>query len=206
MGWAQDRPDLQHTVRICSKFVANPTARDWMRVKRIGRYAEGCPNIGNSGWAGDQVTRKRVSQRNTSLGEIISCKVFERINKYCCVELWRNRNVGNMHGSHENAQHGNRARNCVRCAGAACRRECGHWNHRKTGTRKSEASGLELSVDSGRCAGEQFALRNIPTGNHMADIVTNSARRRLDHETYGMSGMCSIRPTGFWGFLGRAEV
>ena len=67
--WAQDRPDLQHTVRICSKFVANPTARDWMRVKRIGRYAEGCPNIGNSGWAGDQVTRKRVSQRNTSFGE-----------------------------------------------------------------------------------------------------------------------------------------
>ena len=56
------------------------------------------------------------------------------------------------------------------------------------------------------CAREQFALRNIPTGNHMADIVTNSARRRLDHETYGMSGMCSIRPTGFWGFLGRAEV
>ena len=29
--WAQDRLDLQHTVRICSKFVANPTARDWMR-------------------------------------------------------------------------------------------------------------------------------------------------------------------------------
>ena len=49
-----------------------------MRVMRIGRYAEGCPNIGNSGWAGDQVTRKRVSQRNTSFGEIISCEVGER--------------------------------------------------------------------------------------------------------------------------------
>ena len=29
--WAHYRPDLQHAVRICSKFVANPTARDWMK-------------------------------------------------------------------------------------------------------------------------------------------------------------------------------
>ena len=151
------------------------------------------------------MTRKRVSQRNTSFGEMISCKVGERTESIIAMSSAK-------------------AEIFATCMAA--------MRMRSTATEQGIVSGvLELHVDAnaatgiigrqglGRvrhldlsCLWIQAAVRenNLPSGmyqrNNMADILTNSARRRLDHEAYGMSGKSSIRPTGFWGHLGRAEL
>ena len=44
--WAVDKPDLQHAVRVCSKAAAKPSADDWVKLRRIGRYVKGSPHIG----------------------------------------------------------------------------------------------------------------------------------------------------------------
>ena len=82
--WAVDIPDLQHAVRVCSKAAAKPTADDWLKLKRIGRYVKGSPHIGimfvcqkahikltvqsDSDWAGERKTRKSVSSGNIRFG------------------------------------------------------------------------------------------------------------------------------------------
>ena len=47
--------------------------------------------------------------------------------------------------------------------------------------------------------GKLLALKNMPTGNNnMTDGHWNNiARQRYDHETYGKSAMCPIRPVDF---------
>ena len=82
--WAVDRPGLQHAVRVCSEAAAKPTADDWLKLKRIGRYVKGSPHIGvmfacqrvlikltvqsDSDWAGERKTRKSVSLGNIRFG------------------------------------------------------------------------------------------------------------------------------------------
>ena len=42
---ASDRPDIQFATRVCSSGMANPKPEDWARLKRLGRYIAGVPQI-----------------------------------------------------------------------------------------------------------------------------------------------------------------
>ena len=75
---AQDRADIKlATMNVCSAM-AQPTSRDWARLKRIGRYLLGQPRsiclyiwqteeecqiygFSDSDWAGDRKARKSIS-------------------------------------------------------------------------------------------------------------------------------------------------
>ena len=74
---AQDRPDLQFASKEMSRRMSNPLLRDWLPLKRIGRYLKGRPRMiimyawqdepagitaySDSNWAGCRDTRKSTS-------------------------------------------------------------------------------------------------------------------------------------------------
>ena len=82
---AVDRPDLQYSVRVCSKSMPSPRVNDWQKLKRVARYVKECPDTrimfawqaapsrfivqSDSDWAGDKSTRKSVSAGNIRYGQ-----------------------------------------------------------------------------------------------------------------------------------------
>ena len=72
-----DRPDMQYATKRCCKAMCKPTARDWERLRRLGRYLKRNPRLiqslewqdpysslhvyVDSDWAGDKETRKSTS-------------------------------------------------------------------------------------------------------------------------------------------------
>ena len=74
---SHDRSDLQFAVKRLAQNMANPTKKDWQRLKRLGRYMLGCKRVvyhyrwqtrnnvltlnTDSDFAGDKGTRKSTS-------------------------------------------------------------------------------------------------------------------------------------------------
>ena len=82
---AQDRPDIQFTVKCLGSFMAKPTKGAWARLKRLGMLLKNYPRyiikyrwqktgyilnaFTDSDWAGDIVSRKSTSGGMVNLGD-----------------------------------------------------------------------------------------------------------------------------------------
>ena len=140
----------------------------------------------DSGWAGDQKTRKSVSSGNHLIWEPSLAKLEQRPKDHCA-EFRRSSIARGLHGGatrHGNAEHGKRARNCLVRDGTAS-----GW-----ATWYSEASAFELSAHQAAVRENTNCPQEHANGQQHGGHGNTSARQRFDRETCGKSWMCPIRP------------